>query len=76
MNKRNENIENVYHEITILIEKLLKDNYDPLTIAGVILNQSLSLYKSALSDDEYDQLIKRILDKKNIVEPYEARVLH
>ena len=76
MNKRNENIENVYHEITILIEKLLKDNYDPLIIAGVILNQSLSLYKSALIDDEYDQLIKRILDKKNIVEPYEARVLH
>ena len=76
MNKKNENIENVYHEIMILIEKLLKVNYDPLVIAGVILNQSLSLYKSALSDDEYDQLIKRILDKKNIVEPYEARVLH
>ena len=76
MNKKNENIENVYHEIMILIEKLLKDNYDPLVIAGVILNQSLSLYKSALSDEEYDQLVKRILDKKSMVEPYEARVLH
>lgn len=76
MSTENTNIENAYHEVMIVIEKLLKDNYDPLIIAGVILNQSLSLYKSVLSDSEYDQLIKRILDKKNIVEPYETRVLH
>lgn len=76
MSKENTNIENAYHEVMIVIEKLLKDNYDPLIVAGVILNQSLGLYKSVLSDGEYDQLIKRILDKKNIIEPYELRVLH
>jgi len=76
MSKQNTNIENAYHEVMIVIEKLLKDNYDPLTVAGVMLNQSLGLYKSVLSDSEYDQLVERILNKKNIIEPYELRVLH
>ena len=76
MSEENTNIENAYHEVIVLIEKLLVDNYDPLIIAGVIMNQAMSLYKSALSDSEYEQVIKRILDKKNKIESYEKRVLH
>ena len=72
----NEKIEEVYYEVMLVIEKLLKDNHDPLSIAGVMTSQALSLYKAELTDKGYDRIIESIVDKKDDVDAYEVRVLH
>lgn len=76
MSNENENVEKVYYEILTTMEKLLKDNYDPLAVAGVLMNQSLSLYKAELSETGYNRIIESVVDKKDTVQPYEIRVLH
>jgi hypothetical protein len=58
------------------MEKLLKNNHDPLAIAAIMASQSLGLYKSVLSDEEYDMMIETIVQKKNKIEAFEMRTLH
>jgi hypothetical protein len=76
MSNENENIEKVYYEVLTIMEKLLKDNYEPLAVAGVLMNQALSLYKAELSETGYNRIIESVVDKKDTVQPYEIRVLH
>jgi hypothetical protein len=76
MNENKQNLEIVYNEILIVMERLLKEDHDALAVAAVLASQAMGLYKTVLSDDDYDRMIDSIVDKKDYVLPYEARVLH
>jgi hypothetical protein len=60
----------------MLIEKLLKDEHDPLAIAAVFASQALGLYKTVLTDKDYNTMIDSIVDRKDKVQPFESRSLH
>ena len=72
---KEDNVLEVYKETLSMIDKLIVD-YDPLIIAGVMMAQSLSLYKSILSEEDYSSLVTSIIEKKDKVYTFTTRSLH
>ena len=75
MTDKEDNVLEVYKETLSLIDKLITD-YDPLVIAGVMMAQSLSLYKSILTEEDYSSMVASILEKKDKVYTFTTRSLH
>jgi hypothetical protein len=75
MTDKEDNVLEVYKETLSLIDHLIVD-YDPLIIAGVMMAQSLSLYKSILSEEDYSSLVASITEKKDKVYTFTTRSLH
>ncbi len=76
MTKEDSNLEHIYNEVLIVMERLLKEDHNPLAIAAVLASQAMGLYKTVLSENDYDIMINSIVDKKDSVQPFEARSLH
>jgi len=76
MTKEDSNLEHIYNEVLIVMERLLKEDQNPLAIAAVLASQAMGLYKTVLSEKDYDIMINSIVDKKDNVQPFEARSLH
>lgn len=76
MNKDKQNLELIYNEVLIVMERLLKNDHDALAVAAILASQAMGLYKAVLSDDEYDRMIESIVERKDYILPFEARVLH
>jgi hypothetical protein len=76
MSKEDHNLEDIYNEVILVIEKLLNEKHDPLAVAAVFASQALGLYKTVLSDKDYNTMVKSIVDKKDRVQPFESRSLH
>ena len=70
LNKRAQRIYSLNSVITV------KEEQNPLAIAAVLASQAMGLYKTVLSDNDYDSMIESLVDKKDSVEPYESRSLH
>ena len=61
------------------VEKLTKDGVEPIVIAGTLMAQSMRLYRTVLSDDDFEKLMDTVFGKLDEIEPYEAddqNVLH
>ncbi len=76
MTKEDSNLEYVYNEVLLVMERLLKEDQNPLAIAAVLASQAMGLYKTVLSDKDYNTMIASLVDRKDSVEPFEARSLH
>jgi hypothetical protein len=68
-------VNEVYNEVFRLMIRLCRD-YDPLAVSGVMLAQSLRLYKTILSEEEYESMCDSIKDSMTRVEKYEDKTLH
>jgi len=75
MKDKEEQVLEVYKETLIMIDKLIAD-HDPLVIAGVMMAQSMSLYRSTLSEEDYTSVVESILEKKDKVYTFTSRNLH
>ena len=49
---------------------VMAEEYTAPAIAGVMMAQSMTLYRSILSDEDYDHLIRNIYDTRMKVQPY------
>jgi hypothetical protein len=76
MSKEDSSLEYVYNEVLLVMERLLKEDRDPLAVAAVMASQAMGLYKTVLSEKDYDIMINSIVDKKDNIQPFEARSLH
>ena len=76
MSKEDNNLEHVYNEVLLVIERLLKEDQNPLAVAAVLASQAMGLYKTVLSDEDYETMIDSLVEKKDNVQPFEARSLH
>ena len=54
------------------------NRHEPMAVAGIFLAQALKFYKSALSTDEYDEMMEIISDSSHKVTPLPPlkRTLH
>jgi hypothetical protein len=75
MTDKEDNVLEVYKETLSLIDKLIAD-HDPLVIAGVMMAQSLSLYKSILTEEDFSSIVTSIMEKKDKVYTFTTRSLH
>ncbi len=57
---------NQYYEFT---DHMVVEN-NPLAVAGIMLAQSLSIYKTLLSEQEYNRIIDSIIAKKDQVQTF------
>tara|TARA_B100000579_G_C22132905_1_gene532844 strand:+ start:77 stop:319 length:243 start_codon:yes stop_codon:yes gene_type:complete len=54
------------------VEKLTKDGVEPIVIAGTLMAQSMRLYRTVLSDDDFEKLMDTVFGKLDEIEPYDA----
>ena len=62
-------IEELYQKIMYNVSTLLRE-YDPLAVAAVMMAQSLSMYRTTLSEDDYNSMVQGIVDKKDKVRTF------
>lgn len=67
-----EKIELLYQQVGKTTSDLLNCNYEPLAVAGVMLAQAMSIYKTLLSDKDYNQMIEFITENKDRVKTFEV----
>jgi hypothetical protein len=47
----------------------------PMAVAGIMMAQALTIYKSALSEDEYNQIVDNISSSRDKVKTFERSVI-
>ena len=45
-------------------------NYDAMAVAGTMLAQALSIYKTAMNEDDYNKMIDTISDSRDKVKSF------
>lgn len=55
-------------------KKISEDN--AMAVAGIMLAQALSIYKTALSNDEFNHIIQTISDSRDQVKSFQSPHLH
>lgn len=68
MNEK-EQLQEVYNQLLLAVSELVQE-YDPLMIAAIMMTQSLSMYKTALNDVEFDLMVDSILSQKDKVKRF------
>jgi hypothetical protein len=63
-----ENLEALYQKFWDMNNKLMAEGFHPLEIAGILTAQALSIYKTVLSEDEFDSMVNNILESKDRVQ--------
>ena len=71
----NEEFQEVYNEYIELTNDLLED-FDVLMVAAVMSTIGLSLYKTALSEEDYHKIVTAMYDLKNDITTIEKGYLH
>jgi hypothetical protein len=62
----------IYTKNLVNIEKLIED-HDPLAVAGVMIAQAFSIYRTALSDEQYNEIIDEILKRKSAIRKFTGK---
>lgn len=72
MNK-DDDVSDIYEEISEVVAALIEDeSVDILAVAAVLLSQSLTIYKTALSPEDFDNMIVYISNLKDKVKSLHA----
>ena len=71
----NEEFKEVYNEYIELTNELLED-FDVLMVAAVMSTIGLSLYRTALSEEDYHKVVEAMYDLKNDITTVEKGYLH
>ena len=60
-----DNLINTYHEFMILTDKLLGEDVKAIEIAPILVKLGLEIYKTILSNEEYERMVEFIYDHKD-----------
>ena len=61
----------VYIDMLTKVNDLVQE-YDVLEVASIMMTQALSLYKTALSSEDYDRIVENIVKFKDHVIEFES----
>jgi hypothetical protein len=53
----------------------MSEKYDALAIAGIMTAQALSIYRTVLSEKDYNQIVDNISDSRDLVHTFQGRDL-
>lgn len=62
-----QNMEQLFQKYLQMHISNLTEGYSALEVAGVIASQALMLYKTVLSDQDYNSMVKCIFDTRHTV---------
>jgi hypothetical protein len=68
---------NVFYDdlMEFALSKMALDETDPLVIAAVLVSFGMSIYKTALVDQDYQLMADSIYEKRNLIKKLEAPTL-
>ena len=61
-------IEEATMKLHILVMELLEDGVSPLAIAGVVQASATKMYRTMLDEDEFEKLMKDVVDSSRRLE--------
>jgi hypothetical protein len=64
-------IEDLYAKYLQFTSVMLED-YKDIEIAGIMITQALSMYRTVLSEEDYQRMVKSIYERKNDVKPFDG----
>jgi hypothetical protein len=53
----------------------MSEEYDALAIAGIMTAQALSIYRTIMSEDEYNQMVDNISNSRDLVHTFQGHDL-
>jgi hypothetical protein len=63
-------IEDLYAKYLQFTSVMLED-YQDIEIAGVMITQALSMYRTVLSEEDYQRMVKSIYERRNDVKSFD-----
>lgn len=60
-------LEELYQAYWMLHTKHLMDDFEPLEIAGVLVAQAMTIYKTLLTEEEFEMMVDSIVESKDKV---------
>ena len=67
---QNENcIEDLYTKY-LQFTSVMLENYKDIEIAGVMITQALSMYRTVLSEEDYQRMVNSIYERRNDVKTF------
>ena len=64
---------NEAYELVGRVTHTLCEDYDPLAVAAVLMVMGMRIYKTVLDDDDYEQIIRDVVDRQDKVFPLAMR---
>jgi hypothetical protein len=64
----------LYDKYMKFTEKM-SEEYDALAIAGIMTAQALSIYRTVMSETEYNQMVDNISDSRDLVHTFQGHDL-
>ena len=65
----------LHNEINQFIMNKLQDNHAPLSVAAALITNALRVYRTVLTDEDYQSVMEMIQERRNEVDPYLPTVL-
>jgi hypothetical protein len=66
-NETTDQLENLYQDYWAFHATMIDKEHSPMEIAAILVAQALSLYKTILDEDEYNQMVDSISDSRDKV---------
>ena len=67
--KNQHSIEDLYAKYLQFTDVMLED-YKDIEIAGIMITQALSIYKTVLEEDDYQRMVNSIYERRNDVKTF------
>jgi len=68
-------MQQVYNRVLTMLSDIVVEN-DPLLVAAVMMTQAMSIYKTALTPDEYENMITKIYQSRSMVREFKTENIH
>ena len=68
--KNQNSIEDLYAKYLQFTSVMLED-YKDIEIAGIMVTQALSMYKTVLPEEDYQRMVKNIYERRNDVKSFD-----
>ena len=67
--KNQHSIEDLYSKYLQFTSVMMED-YEDIEIAGIMVTQALSMYKTVLEEEDYQRMVKSIYERRNDVRTF------
>ena len=68
--KNQHSIEDLYAKYLQFTDVMLED-YKDIEIAGIMITQALSMYKTVLEEEDYQRMVNSIYERRNDVKTFD-----
>ena len=66
-NEETDQLENLYQDYWAFHATMIDKDHSPIEIAAILVAQALSIYKTVLEEDEYEQMVDSISNSRDKV---------